>query len=201
MRHPKIERFPKGLCVRRADGTIATVQGIRGLALGEAFRLAQCRAEQMDLSPEIPSQQRRTSLDRLPKVQTTLRHRFAGADRPVDLQWSIYMSFQLPLVSWQGKHRWATASVGNLHALSAVRIERAWRTVHAQWAWITSLKQTVPAADLFAMSVPDSVDEFIELIDLPSPPTVTELWARVGFDPSTGRDTSARQRERLAIGR
>jgi hypothetical protein len=197
----RIDLFPNGWCIRRADGAIASIQGFQSKNIASAFKRASLRAASMDLAPLHTAPQPNVSLARLPKAQTKLRHRFYAA-RPHSQQWSIYLSFQLPLtVIGSGRnrrYRWTSVAVGKVSDLEPARIEQAWRRVYAMWAWATSLKSKMSAEQIFALEAPGDVECYLDLIDLPSAPTVSMLWERLGFDPGTGRDIAARQKERFA---
>jgi len=195
-----IDRLPNGWCIRRADGTIAAIQGIRDLGEKSALKLAAHRASRMDLSALPRQHNQNVSLGRLPKVQHSLRHRYYSG-RPISQQWMIYVSFLLPLATlgtgMNRRNRWATASVGNIRDLNPERIDIAWRQVYAKWAWATSQKSETSAEQVYSLAVPDDVESYLDLIDLPPAPSVEMLWAGLGYDYLTGRDTMARQRERL----
>lgn len=201
-RPPKIDLFPHGWCIRRADGTIATIQKIRNLGLDASFKIAQERAARMDLSAPPCLNRKKATLVRLPKAQVTLRHRFRGGDKPTAEQWRIFLSFQLSICT-KGtgaarRHRWMKVPIGNLHELSPARIATAWRRVYAGWAWATSLKDEHTTEEIYRMPLPENLEDFLLLISLPPPPSIPELWERVGFDPATGRDMAARQKEHFS---
>lgn len=197
----RIDRFPHGWCIRRADGTIATIQQIKGLKPAAAYRLAEQKAGWMDLSALPSTRHRKPSLGKTPKVQLNIRRRFRGHDKPLARQWSIYLSFILPLCSviegGKRKIRWSRVGVGSLDQLSQAKVNQAWRRVYGVWAWSTSLKETVENQIIFHMEIPENIDSYLDLIDYPNPPSVSELWKRLGYEKISGTDIMARQNERL----
>lgn len=169
----RIDRFPHGWCIRRADGTIATIQRIKGLKPAAAYRLAEQKAGWMDLSALPSTRHRKPSLGKIPKVQFNIRRRFRGHDKSLARQWSIYLSFILPLCSviegGKRKIRWSRVGVGSLDQLSQTKVNQAWRRVYGVWAWSTSLKGTVENQVIFHMEIPENTDSYLDLIDYPNP--------------------------------
>lgn len=197
----RIDRFPHGWCIRRADGTIATIQRIRGFRPVAAYKIAEQKAEWMDLSSLPSTRHRRPSLEKIPKVQLNIRRRFRGHDKPMARQWSIYLSFILPLCSivegGKRKMRWSRVGVGSLDKLNQEKVNQAWKRVYGVWAWSTSLKETVENQVIFNMKIPEDVDSYLGLIDYPKSPSVSELRKHLGYEQKSGTDIMARQNERL----
>jgi hypothetical protein len=199
-----IERFPNGWCIRRRDGSIATIQAVKkGVSEAGALRAAELLAKEIDLSPLPPHQHRKAKLDRLPKVQFNLRHRYRGADFSENQQWSIYLSFQLPLCSIGSgaarKMRWSKSTVGELANMTEANIEAAWREVYGKWAWATHLKADLTPEQLFDRRPPDDTSEFLALIAVPAAPTIDEIWDRLGYIPKIGTDAVARKKKLAMI--
>lgn len=167
------ELFPNGWCVRRDDGTIATIQGVSGLGLLAARALAMTRSQSMNLGG-VATIRRQCSLDRVPKASMSTKTR-AGAP--------VYLSFKLCLVSLgTGKarqFRWTSAGVGPLDQLNQHKIDTAWRHVYSQWAWATAMKQQHRPTEVMAMSIPADLDQYLEQIVLPPAPTTEQVLRQI----------------------
>lgn len=166
-RYPEL--FPNGWCVRRDDGTIATIQGVSGLGLLAARTLVMNRSKSMELGG-VATIRRQCSLDRVPKASMSMKTRPGGP---------MYLSFKLCLVSLgTGKarqFRWTSAGVGPLDQLKQHKIDTAWRHVYSQWAWATAMKQEHRPAEVMAMSIPADLDQYLEQIVLPPAPTLEQI--------------------------
>lgn len=168
------ELFPNGWCVRREDGTIATIQRVKGVGVLASLALAKAKAARMDLSAK-PIIRNQTSHKRVPKVL------IGGKRRPGSS--SVFVSLKLPLVSTGSaknrKFRTAYVGLGNAGTFTQQDIDAAWKKLYAQWAWATAMKEKFPPTEVMEMPVPDNVELYAELVIAPTPPSLQEVIDKV----------------------
>lgn len=172
--HREPELFPNGWCVRRDDGTIAAIQGVKGIGILASRALAKARASRMSLAAK-PLIRNQTSHARVPKVLIDGKRR-PGSD-------SVFVSMKLPMVSTgSGKNRrfrTAYVGLGNAGLFTQKDIDAAWKVLYSQWAWATAMKADYPPIEVFGMPVPDDVEFYADLIVVPRPATLEDVLKKV----------------------